>query len=89
LDLAELRANAFKTKVTKEAEAYKIKCMIEADQKAAIIRENAQARLEVAKNKSEALIKEASAEEKSSANMEGLRRHAEKMKLAGSLTNLA
>lgn len=88
-DLAELRANAFKTKVLKEAEAYKIKCMIEADNKAKIIRENAQARLDVAKNKSEALIKEAVAEEKAASSMEGVRRHTEKMKLASSLEQLA
>jgi uncharacterized membrane protein YqiK len=88
-DLAELRANAFKTKVLKEAEAYKIKCMIEAENKARITRENAEARLEVAKAKSEALIREATAEEKAQANMEGLRRHSEKMKLADGLENLA
>lgn len=77
--MAELRANAFKTKVLMEAEAYKAKCMIEADSKALIIRENAIARLDVAKNKSEALIKEATAEEKAQSSMEGLRRHREKM----------
>lgn len=88
-DLAELRANTFKTKVLMEAEAYKIKCMIEADNKATIIRENAQARLQVAKNKSEALIKEASAEEKAQTSLEGMRRHTEKMTLAESLQNLA
>jgi hypothetical protein len=84
-----LRADAFKTKVLREAEAYKTKCMIEAENKAKIIRENAEARLEVAKNKSEALIKEANAEEKASNGMEGLRRHAEKMHLAEGLHNLA
>jgi hypothetical protein len=88
-DLAVLRSNAFKTKVLMEAEAYKVKCMIEADQKAAIIKENAQSRLEVAKDKSQALIKEAVAEEKAQSSMEGIRRHNEKMALADSLQNLA
>lgn len=88
-DLAELRANAFKTKVLKEAEAYRIKCKIEAENKAQIIRDNANARLEVAKNKSEALIKEATAEERAQAAMDGLRRHTEKMKLAEGLQKLA
>jgi len=73
----------------KEAEAYKEKCHIQADIEAQIIRENANTRLEVAKNKSQALIKEAQAEEKASAPMEGMRRHTEKMKLAEGLKNLA
>ena len=87
--LAEARSEAFKTKVMKEAEAYKEKCHIQADIEAQIIRENANTRLEVAKNKSQALIKEAQAEEKASAPMEGMRRHTEKMKLAEGLKNLA
>jgi len=75
--------------VLKEAEAYKVKCFIEAENKAKIIRSNAEARLEVAKNKSEALIKEATAEEKGAASMENIRRHTEKMKLSESLQTLA
>jgi hypothetical protein len=50
--LAEARSQAFRTKVIKEAEAYKEKCQIEADIQAQIIMENADSRLEVAKNKS-------------------------------------
>jgi len=57
--LAEARATAFKNKVVKEAEAYKAKCHIEADIQARIIKENAESRLEVAKNKTAALLKEA------------------------------
>ena len=49
------------------------------------MRSNAAARLEVAKNKSSALIKEANSESSNSAKMEGMRRHTEKMRLAGSL----
>lgn len=43
----------------------------------------------MAKNKSQALIKEAEAESKAQNAMEGLRRHTEKMKLAGGLKQLA
>ena len=63
--------------------------MIESENKAKIIRENAEARLEVAKKKSEALIQEANAEEKAQTNMDGMRRHTEKMKLSSALKNLA
>lgn len=73
----------------KEAEAYAIKMKIEADNEAQIIRNNAQARLNVAKNKSEALIKEATAEEKAASSLEVVRRFEEKMKLAKGLENLA
>ena len=87
--LAEKRANAHKTKVLQEAEAYRQMKTIEADTQAKIIMECAETRYNVAKNKSQALIKEATAEEKSSAAMEGIRRHTEKMKLAASLQELA
>jgi len=83
--LAEARAQAFETKVIKEAEAYKAKQEILADVQAKIILENAESRLAVAKDKSQALIREASAEEKAAGPMEGMRRHEEKMKLAGSM----
>jgi type IV secretory pathway ATPase VirB11/archaellum biosynthesis ATPase len=62
---------------------------IEADIEASIIRSNAQARLNVAKNKSEALIKEANAEEKAASSLESVRRFNEKMKLAAGLESLA
>jgi hypothetical protein len=62
---------------------------LEADIQSQIITENADARLEVAKNKSQALMKEAAAEGNASAAMEGMRRHKEKMKLAGGLKSLA
>jgi len=87
--LAEKRATAHKTKVLQEAEAYRQKQTIDADIQAKIILESAEARYNVAKNKSQALIKEATAEEKAAASMEGLRRHTEKMKLAASLEELA
>lgn len=53
------------------------------------MRSNAAARLEVAKNKSSALIKEANSESSNSAKMEGMRRHTEKMRLAGSLQDVS
>ena len=49
------------------------------------MRSNAAARLEVAKNKSSALIKEANSETANSSKMEGMRRHTEKMLLESSL----
>lgn len=87
--LAEIRSQAFEAKVLKEAEAYKTKMHTEADIKAQIIKENAEARLAVAKDKGTAMIKEASAEERAQSGLEGTRRHDEKMKLADSLKNLA
>ena len=61
----------------------------EADIKAKIIRDNAEARLAVAKDKSEAFMKEASSEEKAAGAMEGTRKHDEKMKLAETLKKLS
>jgi len=62
---------------------------LEADNYAVIIRENAEARLKTAQFKSQALIKEASAEEKMAEKLEGMRRHEEKMKLATALKKLS
>ena len=50
-----------------------------------MIKANAEARLEIAENKSKALEKEALAELQQSGNMEPMRRHMEKMKLNSSL----
>jgi len=55
--LAELRSKAQAITILKEAESYKEQQEIIADTEAKIIRENAEARLEVAKSKSAALIK--------------------------------
>lgn len=88
-NLAQIRAEAFKTKVLQEAEAYRTAITIQADKDANIIRQNAAARLQVAQNKSKALITEANAEEKCSGNMEGMRRFSEKLKMANGLKKLA
>jgi len=87
--LAEARSNAYKTKVMKEAEAYKIQQEIEADNTARMIKENAQARLKTAQSKTKALTRESQAEEKVSDKLEAVRRHTEKMALANALKNLS
>ena len=74
-----MRAEAKATKVLKEAEAYKQGQEILADTEVAVIQSESKARLDVAMKKSQALIKEADAELNSSNNMEGMRRHTEKM----------
>ena len=51
--------------VTKESHAYEAKRRTEADTEAGIMRQNAEARHAVAVSKSQALIKEATAEEQS------------------------
>jgi len=84
LALCKARAKADSIKVLQEAEAYCVKQHAIADNKAQILRSNAATRLEVAKNKSSALIKEANAETNNSSKMEGMRRHKEKMMLASS-----
>ena len=83
--LAEARAQSIATTCLKEAEAYQEKHHIYTDTKVAIIKSEADARLAVAENKAQALTKEAEAEEANSDSMEGLRKHDEKMKMAGSL----
>lgn len=65
--LAEARSNAFKTKCMKEAEAYREKAHIEADNAAKIIMEDAQSRFACAQSNSQAMITEATAEERQSA----------------------
>lgn len=87
--LAEARSKAYETKVIKEAQAYKERVTIEADNAAQIIREDAQARLDVAKAKSQAWIREAQAEERAAAAMEGMRRHEEKMQLAEAMKDMS
>ena len=84
-----VRAEAQATKVLKEAEAYKIKQETLADTSVAIIKSEAEARLEVAQSKSQALIKEADAELGNSNNMEGMRRHVEKIAMNKALEKLA
>ena len=84
-----MRAEAKATKVTKEAEAYKCEQETLGDTEVAVIQTMAEARLEVAKNRSAALIKEADSELGSSNNMEGMRRHNEKMAMNNALKKLA
>jgi hypothetical protein len=52
-----------------------------ADTEVAVIRSQAQTRLEVAQKRSKALIKEADSELNNSNNMEGMRRHVEKLEM--------
>ena len=73
--LAEMRSKAKATNVLKEAEAYETMQMIQADQEVAIIKANAQARLNVAQSKCQALEKEADAEMDQCENLEAMRRH--------------
>ena len=87
--MAELRSKAQAITILKEAESYKEQQEIIADTEAKIIRENAEARLEVAKSKSAALIKEASAEKNNAQHMQPQRKHTEKMKLTGSMINVS
>lgn len=61
----------------------------EGDNESTILRDDANARLAVAQNKSTALIKEAQAESSQQGAMEGTRRHDEKMALAASMEGLA
>lgn len=61
--------------IIKESDAYKMQQEIIADTEAQIIRENAQSRLEVAKQKSAALIKEADAESSNADHMQPQRKH--------------
>lgn len=62
LHLSKLRAEAKAVHTVMEAEAYKNKAHALADNAATIIRKNAETRLGVAKDKSEALIIDATAE---------------------------
>ena len=60
-----------------------------ADNEAAVIRSEATARLAVAKDRTSALIKESDAEVKQANNMEGMRRHKEKMLLVEGMEKMA
>ena len=84
-DLAKLRAETKALVEVKQAEAYKAEAEAEADNEAAIIRDNAQTRLDTARARCAALIKEADAETRNANNMEGIRRHAEKIGAAEAL----
>lgn len=77
--MAEVRAEKIALMELKKAEAYVAEVRTEADNQASIIRHNANTRLQVAKDRCSALIKEAEAEAKMSNNMEGMRRHEEKI----------
>lgn len=61
-NLAKIRSDAAATKITQEAIAHQKQMQILADTQAQIIKQNAETRLEVAKNQSQALIKEVQAE---------------------------
>ena len=61
----------------------------EADMEVIVLKENAQARLDVAENKTVALIKECEAEEEQQTNQAPERKFQQKMKLNGSLQHLA
>ena len=74
--LAELRSKTKAMIIIKEAEAYKEKMHQEADAETKIIHDNAESRLEVAKSKCKALIKESESEVEQQENMVGQRRHA-------------
>jgi len=83
--LAEARAKSEATAILKKAEAYRDAHHIATETKVQIITSEAEARLSVAENKCQALSKEADAEMANSNNMEGMRRHTEKLKMADSL----
>ena len=87
--MAKLRAESIATHKTREAEAYKTKIHALTDNEAEIIKNNAEARLEIVRNKAQALIKEAAAEETNADSVEGIRRHTEQMTLADSFTGIA
>ena len=87
--LAERRAQKKATEILKAAEAYKEQHHIHTDTQVQIIKSNAEARLAVAESKCEALTKEANAESQNSEQMEGLRKHNEKLKMAKTLKAMA
>lgn len=62
---------------------------LEADNQAAILRIEAEARLSVAKDKSQALMKESAAESAQANAMEGTRRHDEKLHMTSALKDVA
>lgn len=73
----------------KESEAYKLEQETIADTAVAVLKSQAQTRLDVAKDTSQALIKEADAESANSNSMEGMRRHTEKMEMNKALEKIA
>jgi hypothetical protein len=87
--IAEMRAQAVATTVLKKAEAYEQQQHLIADNRVAIIKKNAEARLEVAKSKSQALIKEAEAESQNSNNLDSVRKFTEKARMQEALAELA
>ena len=86
---AELKANALATKKLAEASAYKLEKEEQAGNIAEQIRSNADARLNAARDTSQAQITENSAESKYSNMQEGARRHKEKLQLADNMARLA
>jgi hypothetical protein len=84
-----LRANANALTIEKKAIAHDESQRISADNEAEIIRAEAEARLDVAKNRTTALIKESNAETNQANNMEGMRRHTEKMSLVKGMETMA
>jgi len=89
LKLAKLRSQAIATKEVKRAEAYRDRAHKQADNEAAIIQNEAETRLGVSKNRSQALIKEATSEIANSNKIDPLRRFDEKMGLARSLAGVS
>lgn len=75
-------------RITKNAEAYKKKVEIQAEIEAQIIQDNANARLEVAKNKSAAMITENEAEMENQEAMAGERAQKQRMKMLDSLKGM-
>ena len=86
--LAQIRAEKIQTETIKQAESYKAEQEALADNESKIIKEQAQTRLQVAKLKCEALIKESQAETTNSEHMQGMRSHTEKMALQDELEQL-
>jgi len=87
--LAERRANQKATTIRAEANSYYESQKIFADTQVAIIRQNGEARLAIAKSKSGALITEAAAEGEQANKLENKRRFNEKMALASSMKDTA
>lgn len=83
--MAKIKSETIALVALKKAEAYKAEHMAFADNEEAIIRSNAETRLESAKNRCQALITESEAESKNSNKMEGIRRHEEKIGAAEAL----
>jgi len=73
--LCERQAKSKATQILKEAEAYSKAKMMEADMIREKIISNSEARLECAKDKSEAFLKECTSERVQAENMQAKREH--------------